>query len=117
MKKIKDYLTPPEVLHIHKALRTSRETHPKEEYTSRWFHAIVNFLESKGYEIVSNELRDSEHQLLQSDTLSKEYFQALREVVNPHHLLGLEQRALLLISASPEDRARALNKVRGVRAN
>jgi len=74
-----------------------------------WYHTVLRFLQERGDEIVTGDIRRREAQVLASG-LTAPYFQALIEVVKPE-LGDLSEAtgAFLLITASPEERAEALD--------
>lgn len=87
----------------------------RHEYgnTSRWWHCFLDFLDERGDEILPGALREKEEQLLALGK-SQEYLAALLDVIQVN---GQERNeyelAMLVLTASTEERAQALRVVLG----
>lgn len=79
----------------------------------RWFNIVVDFLSARGDELMPRELRDREIRVIQAGR-SKEYLAALAEIVDfsPEH--NEYDQTVLVVTATPEERAAALEKVMGI---
>lgn len=91
------------------------EFHAKRSLGSnaeRWFGVVLDFLSIRGDEIVPNVLREQEERLINLGK-SQEYLAALAEIVetSPHH--NDYDKTVMVLTATPEERAEALKKVLG----
>jgi hypothetical protein len=75
-----------------------------------WYEVITTFFNYQGDQIVPKKIREAEDSIVDRG-LGKEYFAALTSVVNPPSELSEDEQAILLITASPEDREKAIKKV------
>lgn len=77
-----------------------------------WFECVIDFITTRGDEIVPGVLRDQEHRVIQLGK-SQEYLAALADVVmrttSPTHTQY--DQTVLVLTATPEERAEALRKV------
>lgn len=78
----------------------------------KWLYVIERFLSETGHEVVTPELRAQEERVLELG-LCTQYFRALIDVVQPDFRAtnSEEAGAFLLITASPEERAEAVELV------
>ena len=78
----------------------------------RWLNVILDFLSMRGDEVVPGALREQEERII---TLGKsqEYLAALAEVVESSPQHNDYDKTVMVLTATPEERAEALNKVLG----
>lgn len=77
----------------------------------RWWNVIHDFLELRGDEIIPGALREQEYKVIQAGK-SQEYLAALAEIINKSSPKYNEyDKTVLVLTASPEERAEALRKV------
>ncbi len=76
----------------------------------RWYNSVLDLLDKRGDEIVTGVLRDQEHKILQLG-LSQEYMAELAATVASEHCRTEYDKAVLVLTATPEERAAALGKV------
>lgn len=111
MSKIYRKLTRKEVLQIQELWRQKfkESSSPQINSPEFWFEVVVDFLLTRGDDIVSKELVDSEMRVIEYGKAA-EYVSALMSVVDVD---GLDEhsKVILLITASPEDRDKALRKI------
>jgi hypothetical protein len=88
----------------------SHKTDKDLPYLERTFSVVTKFLNARGYEMISPELRISEARLLDAN-LHLEYMRELRRLVIAPVGATPEQAFMLVVMASPEDREKALNKI------
>lgn len=75
-----------------------------------WYQIILDFMYSRGDEIVSKELVEAEFKVIELGK-SAEYLSALMTVVDAASLDEAD-KAIVLLTASPEDRDAALKKIK-----
>ena len=85
---------------------------PEGGVTELWFDSVMELLTHLGVEIIPNYVREAEYIIMQRE-LGPEYFSALSEAVRPPAHLSESAAAVYLITASPEERLAALQKILG----
>lgn len=75
-----------------------------------WFNAVMDFLEQSGAEVFTRELREREFKMM-ADGKAQEYAAALKDVVEATHARSEYELAILVLTASPDEREVALAKV------
>lgn len=98
--------------HLAELFKLSHQADKTSRFLERVFDVVVLFLQSRGYEIVSPELRIAEARML-SLGLHTEYFKALNDVVRMPQSKDIAERAIFLVIASPEEREQAVMRVLG----
>lgn len=80
--------------------------------TERWWNVFTTFLTQEGYELYPPELRTQEDTVIASGK-SQEYLAALADVViaNIGPSVNEYDQTVLVLTASPDERAEALRKV------
>ena len=78
--------------------------------TEQWYHTFMDFIEQSGAEVVPGEVRQREELVLRLGK-SQEYLAALAEVVDHSPKLNDYEQAVMVLTATPEERAAALEKV------
>ncbi len=76
----------------------------------QWFNVVVDFLSMRGDEIIPGALREQEERIITLG-LSQEYMATLSEVVYSAGARTEYDKAVLVLTATPEERAEALQKV------
>ena len=84
--------------------------HSRMNMTDKWVMAFDRFLEGRGDEIISGNLRDMEHKIIEMG-LSQEYMSELARTVNGDGARTEYDKAVLILTATPEERALAVKKV------
>lgn len=74
------------------------------------YEAVVAYLLKEGHEIFTPSLRAREQRVL-NDGLASEYLNALMQVTDAPAQMSEPEKAVLMLLASPEDRADALAKL------
>lgn len=106
-------LTPKEcnqIVEIFIRLYKERGRPERGELEQLWHEVISLFYTYQGYQIIPGPLRDAELSIVERG-LGPEYFAALIQVVKPDPTLGEADQAILLITATPEEREKAIRKV------
>lgn len=80
------------------------------ELEQLWYDVITEFYSFHGDQVISKKIREAEDSIVERG-LGAEYFSALTSIVNPPSELSESEQAILLITASPEDREKAIKKV------
>ncbi len=80
--------------------------------TQLWFESVLTYLGREGYELMPAEVRTNEERIM-SQGLSKEYLAALRQVIDCGFSRSEEETAVLILTATPEERTEAIKKVVG----
>jgi hypothetical protein len=86
-------------------------------YPQLWYEVVMEWLSWKfeGAELVTRSVRDAENKILQSDAHSREYISTLMKLVLPDdneaRSLTEHQKMVLLITASCDDRERAIHLI------
>lgn len=103
----------------HKELRTLEDIWLRKFHTAansddgnaqRWFTSVIEFLQQRGDEIISSELRDREHQIIENG-LAQEYMSVLALTVASEGARTEYDKAVLILTATPEEREVALKRV------
>lgn len=83
---------------------------PEGGNAERWFHAVLDLLSERGDEVIPNVLREQEERVINLGK-SKEYLSALAEVVQTSPQHNEYDQTVMVLTATPEERAQALQKV------
>ena len=76
----------------------------------RWFHLVLDFLSIRGDEVISGALREQEERVINLG-LSQEYLHILGTIVTKSPQHDEYDHGVLVLTASPEERAEALYRV------
>lgn len=74
----------------------------------RWFNMVLDFLSIRGDEVIPFVLREQEERVIMLGK-SQEYMAALTDIVYSGGCRTEYDKAVLVLTASPEERAQALN--------
>jgi hypothetical protein len=112
MSKLYRKLTRHEILQIQDAWRMKfhEKSKPQVNSPEYWFEVIIDFMLTRGDELYTKELRESEFKVIETGK-SEEYISALMTVVDAAGL-SEHDRIVVMLTASPEDRDAALRKIR-----
>lgn len=77
----------------------------------RWFESVIEFLEKRGDEIIPGFVRNEEFKVIEQG-LSQEYMAKLAATVASDGARTEYDKAVLILTATPEDRAKALEALR-----
>ncbi len=78
----------------------------------RWFHVVLDFLSIRGDEVHPGVLVDQTHKIIERG-LSQELMSALSDLVECSGCHTEYDKAVLVLTATPEQRAEAIAKVLG----
>lgn len=91
----------------HTKLFYAKSMNAPIDWTTIWFNSVVDFLQARGDEILPNKVREAEGAVFKKG-LSKEYFYALLGIVDPPKQLEEHEKFMCLMSASPDQRLKAV---------
>lgn len=97
-----------------RAWRSAAETHKREpmDYASRLYTTFMRFLFIKGIRLISPDVVRSEKSILERGA-SLLYIRAMREVLDPKGELDDADVVVRMISATTEEREKAIRLLRG----